>query len=316
MPYRTTLLCNVKKNMSSPKNIQSEMKYINIFMKFFNLFPDDLSASFYKKIFFSIVQKVVLMVLIILFIHYLFALVYSLLKINEVLQKILMLNTYFLSILAIYATLYVMIFHRKNFLLLWLNIFRFENNFKALEMHANIDKKINVIVALTPFIIHSLFHSIWYTNFTPPNTYTLCLPVTSLTVIYLRMVEMVWRLQYLYLLSLFKNYYKQLNNLLKDIWRLNCNERVILLHNISKCHQEMYDIIKLYGKILNIKILTELAKASLYLFLEFYYFFKVYFESNLYANISIILLYIFHSCLAILSIIVPAFNCCIYVSHP
>lgn len=222
---------------------------------------------------------------------------------------------FYINTLAIksFTFSYTIMTQKHNSHIFWSKLLKFDNYAKLLNLKPKSEKMKNALLLVLPNVTDCITKIIMIIKYTYPLQ-TVDIIMHSIAV-YLRISELGMRFNYLILLSLYGNYFKQMVRLLKTNFKRNRSQKIFVLSGIAKCHQELIEITKFSDSIMGLHILGDLQELFI-LMVEHLYNFIIYMWTNdTYFDVEISICLVIQSIYYTFLLILPAVICKRYVSN-
>lgn len=166
---------------------------------------------------------------------------------------------------------YTILTQKSNMQKLWNGFTKLDKIASALKLHPDSQKLNNLLLLVIPYLVNIII-----TINMAEDKIEFWDYILHFVNLILHTFEFGMKLNYTALLTLFKNYFKQINQLLMLNNKLKEDERVIIVNNVAICYQQMMDLINTALNIMTMEILA-LTQEHFVLMVNHIYFLIVYF---------------------------------------
>lgn len=226
--------------------------------------------------------------------------------------KILALSSILSLILKYGLALYDCLFEKTFITNYWYEIVNLDRTCRQLNLHCEINNKLVFLVVLTPTLLDYLFNICTiYLNKTMEIQYKVLTALGHLmTGVLISMIAFL----FISLLTIVKNYFKQLNELLVITLDKHPRNSWFILNNIAKLHQYFYELSKTSLQIFSMQIITILGNCVVVITNYVYYSILMIINQE-YDDLgfAVMLWPIIEALLSILFIIIPCELCMVEV---
>lgn len=163
------------------------------------------------------------------------------------------------------SLIYFTTIHRNDVMAFWQRIYEFDDLCDKLALKPNSGRRMNLYVLSMPLSLDTILSAAAVIYSAVQTEFTSFLELITfmywLLLLWMRILEGAFKLHYVANLTLFKNIYKQLNDLIESSAELHWRERIIVLKTIARCHQELFDLVRSMNKICRGLILKLLQQS-------------------------------------------------------
>lgn len=225
--------------------------------------------------------------------------------VNKVLTTFLSLSI----ILKMWTVFFYVIMDGKKVIKLWNKLLKLENRCNLLDLKHESSKKINIFIVICShsYLTYKHFGEIFYNNNAVTSS-ALLLMVGS------ELLASILLLKYISLLTLYKNYFQQLNKKLEELVAVNKENRIFILKTIILFDEELFELTKLTNEIFSKQIISEFIESVAGTIGNLYNILSILYSST-YVDLETSIYYGLQAIGTLLIIIIPAELCLRNVSN-
>lgn len=209
---------------------------------------------------------------------------------------------------------FTLIYYKTYSRKLWNGIMHFNQTASKLNLKHKSEKYLSVLPVFLSFVLHIGIGTVFImfnANYAPSNKDWFIFFTLNTA----RAYELVIKIEYFVLITLFKNYYKQLNDLLKINAKNDVRTRGDYLKHISKCQQDLTDLVVLLNIITTPQTLSILQEAFVRLVGHTYSLIAYIFYGDYFFSHHIVSVFnVFDAFFNVLVLLAPAEICMLEVS--
>lgn len=254
-------------------------------------------------------STLMLIILLISLISYYHLLLKKILKFENLYVQILYCIRVIYIILRYSVTIFNCIFNKKMIINIWNNVLKLNKTCRALNLQCAPNSKIVLIAVFLPAAISiSIDITLEFKNH---RFATIRKWFSIWGILLTKILIATIYLQFLTLLIMYKNYFKQLNFRLKFVLQNNADNSYFVMKHIARNHQQFCDHINIIMPMFTLHILLTMTEAVMNLTNNVYQIFLVcsnYDEEKIY-TLLISIIFVFEYTVYLLIVIIPCHKC-------